>query len=92
MKRFAAKGKPTIAFAESVGLFDRGQALYYLGRACSEFYVTPKADVNLVGLRVYVPFFKQMLDKLDIEVHMEQRKEYKVNYTATSLPSKKKKN
>jgi len=75
--RFRASGKPAIAWAETFGEFGPGTGGYYLATAFDEIDLQPSGDVGLTGLVYESPFVRSLLDKLEIEPQMDQRKEFK---------------
>lgn len=77
VQEFAATGKPTVAWAESLGELDPGNVPYYLATACTEIVVQPSGAVGLTGLRVSSPFVRDALDKLGVEYETAARHEYK---------------
>lgn len=74
---FRAKGKFTLAHADSFGELGAGTRAYYLASAFDELWLQPFGEVGLVGLRVETPFFRGTLDKLGIEPRFDHRSEYK---------------
>ena len=74
---FRKSGKFTKAFAESFGGLGNGTVEYYLAAAFEEIWLQPSGSVGLIGAAIELPFFKDALDKLDVETRIEQRHEYK---------------
>ncbi len=74
---FRKSGKSSWCYADTFGDSSSGTALYYLATACEEIWLQPLGGVNLVGIKIEVPFAKQALEKLDVKPEMAQRKEYK---------------
>ena len=76
VKKFAASGKPTVAWAES---FEGGVnlAAYTLATACAEVWLQPGGDIGPLGVGVETTFVRGTLDKLGVEPQIEQRHEYK---------------
>ncbi len=86
--RFRQSGKPAIAWAETLGEFRPGNVAVYLASAFDTIYLQPSGDVTLTGLLYEAPFYRGLLDKLDIEPSLERRYEYKGapnSYTETSF-------
>ena len=65
LDRFRAAGKPVIAWAVNL---DQGQ--YYLAAHADRLLVDPQGGVMLTGLANYRLFYKDLLDKLGVEVHL----------------------
>jgi protease IV len=75
--RFRAKGKRTVAYADSFGEFSSGTRSYYLASAFDDIWVQPLGIVGLVGLRAEEPFFRGTLDLLGIVPRFDHREQYK---------------
>jgi len=82
LERFRESGKPAYAFSETFGEFSAGNGGYYLATAFDRIYLQPSGDVGLTGLIYEAPFVRGVLDKLDVDPQMGQRKEFKnaMNY------------
>ncbi len=65
LDRFRAAGKPVIAWAVNL---DQGQ--YYLAAHADRVLVDPQGGVMLTGLANYRLFYKDLLDKLGVDVHL----------------------
>jgi protease-4 len=65
LDRFRATGKPVLAWSVSL---DQGQ--YYLAAHADKLYVDPQGGVMATGLANYRLFYKDLLDKLGVEVHL----------------------
>ncbi|MEO7071814.1 MAG: signal peptide peptidase SppA [Rhodanobacter sp.] len=65
LDRFRAAGKPVIAWAVNL---DQGQ--YYLAAHADRLLVDPQGGVMLTGLANYRLFYKNLLDKLGVDVHL----------------------
>jgi protease IV len=74
---FRGKGKPAIAYAETLGEFAPGNGAYYLATAFDRIYLQPSGSVGLTGLISNTSFFRGTLDKLGILPRLARRKEYK---------------
>lgn len=61
---FKSSGKPVVAYAETWS-----QAQYYLAAAADEVILHPMGAIELTGFSAYRNYFKDALDKLNIEVH-----------------------
>lgn len=65
LDRFRAAGKPVVAWAASL---DQGQ--YYLAAHADRLLVDPQGGVMITGLANYRLFYKDLLDKLGVDVHL----------------------
>jgi protease-4 len=76
LQAFAATGKPTVAWAESLGE-GNGTADYVLASGCTEIWLQPSGEVGLLGVASETTFLRGALDKLGIEPQLEKRYEFK---------------
>ena len=65
LDRFRAVGKPVIAWGVN---YDQGQ--YYLAAHADRLLVDPQGGVMITGLANYRLFYKDLLDKLGVQVHL----------------------
>lgn len=65
-------GKRVVATADSYG-----QAAYYLAAHADEIHLSPEGLVLLQGFGIYRPYFKEGLDKYEIEAHVFRVGEFK---------------
>ncbi|WP_114240661.1 signal peptide peptidase SppA [Dyella sp. C9] len=65
LDRFRAAGKPVIVWGAS---YDQGQ--YYLAAHADRVLVDPQGGVMITGLANYRLFYKDLLDKLGVDVHL----------------------
>ncbi len=65
LDRFRAAGKPVIAWGVNL---DQGQ--YYLAAHADRVLLDPQGGVMLTGLANYRLFYKDLLDKLGVDVHL----------------------
>ncbi|MEW5311070.1 MAG: hypothetical protein WDW38_002813 [Sanguina aurantia] len=65
LDRFRAAGKPVIAWGVNL---DQNQ--YYLAAHADRLLVDPQGGVMLTGLADYRLFYKDLLDKLGVDVHL----------------------
>jgi protease IV len=72
-----AAGKPTVAWADTLGEWGPANAAYYLASGFEEVYLQPSGDVGLTGLRYEVPFLRGTFDKIGVEPLIGKRREYK---------------
>ena len=72
LKRFRSSGKPVIA---SSHLYT--QRGYYLASYADRVYLDPMGGVLLTGLGIYPNYFKDALDKLQVQVHVFKVGDYK---------------
>ena len=71
---FQKSGKPVLAFGDN---FTQGD--YLLASCADKIYMEPSASAGLVlqGVSANMLFYKEMLDKLGIKMHILQSGEYK---------------
>lgn len=72
LDRFRATGKPVLAWGVNL---DQGQ--YYLAAHADRILVDPQGGVMLTGLSSYRLFYKDLLDKLGVDVHLFRVGEFK---------------
>lgn len=65
LDRFRAAGKPVIVWAPEL---DQGQ--YYLAAHADRILIDPQGGVMITGLANYRLFYKDLLDKLGVDVHL----------------------
>jgi protease IV len=65
LDRFRAAGKPVIVWAANL---DQGQ--YYLAAHADRVLIDPQGGVIITGLADYRLFYKDLLDKLGVDVHL----------------------
>jgi protease IV len=65
LDRFRAAGKPVIAWGANL---EQGQ--YYLAAHADKIYIDPQGGVIATGLANYRLFYKDLLDKLGVQVHL----------------------
>ncbi|MEX1829589.1 signal peptide peptidase SppA [Luteibacter sp. CQ10] len=65
LDRFRAAGKPVLVWASSM---EQGQ--YYLAAHADKIYLDPQGGVMATGLANYRLFYKDMLDRLGVQVHL----------------------
>src|SRR4051794_2220735 len=84
VKRFAASGRPTMAYADSFGELGPANEGYYLATAFEQITLQPVGLVGLTGLMAEVPFFKTLLDRLGIVADVEKREAYKTAFDSAT--------
>lgn len=72
LDRFRAAGKPVIAWG-----VDLDQSQYYLAAHADRLLVDPQGGVMITGLANYRLFYKDLLDKLGVDVHLFRVGEFK---------------
>ena len=72
LDRFRAVGKPVIVWGVNL---DQGQ--YYLAAHADRLLVDPQGGVMITGLANYRLFYKDLLDKLGVDVHLFRVGEFK---------------
>ena len=77
VQAFAASGKPTVAWAESIGEGSGDMTAYVLATAFDEIWLQPGGGVGLLGVAVETTFLRGALDRLGIEPQLDQRHEFK---------------
>jgi protease-4 len=65
MREFRAAGKKIVAHAASYS-----QAQYYLAAQADEIYLDPQGEVLLEGYERYRMYYKGLLDKLSVDMHL----------------------
>ncbi len=76
LQAFAGSGKPTVAWAESLGE-GNGSVDYVLATGCSEIWLQPSGEIGLLGVAAETTFLRGALDKLGVEPQLDKRHEYK---------------
>ncbi len=76
LQAFAATGKPTLAWAESLGE-GNGTVDYVLATAAGEVWLQPSGELGLLGIAAETTFLRGALDKLGVEPQLDKRYEYK---------------
>ncbi|ABC23418.1 S49 family peptidase [Rhodospirillum rubrum] len=74
---FRASGKPSIAYAETIGEFGQGTVPYYLASAVEDVWLQPSGMLGTTGFAVRMPFVRKLLDDLGILPQFIARKEFK---------------
>jgi protease-4 len=72
LDRFRAAGKPVIAWGVNL---DQGQ--YYLAAHADRILLDPQGGVMITGLANYRLYYKDLLDKLGVDVHLFRVGRYK---------------
>jgi len=72
LDRFRAAGKPVVVWGVNL---DQGQ--YYLAAHADRLLVDPQGGVMITGLANYRLFYKDLLDKLGVDVHLFRVGEFK---------------
>lgn len=62
LKEFKTSKKPLIAYGETIS-----QKMYYLGSLADKIYVNPNGGLDIRGFGAQLTFFKNTLDKLEIQ-------------------------
>jgi protease IV len=76
-QQFAASGKPTIAWAETLGEASSGTVPYFLATGFSEIWLQPSGELGLIGVSAETTFLRGAFDKLGVEPQLDKRYEYK---------------
>lgn len=77
VKAFGAKGKKTVAYADTFGEGSGATGTYYLASAFERVYVQPSGDVSVTGVGLETPFARDALAKAGVKPQMGKRYEYK---------------
>lgn len=72
LDRFRAAGKEVLVWSAGMQ-----QAQYYLAAHADRILLDPEGGVTLLGLASYRPYYKSLLDKLGVAVHLFRVGEYK---------------
>ncbi|HET8900027.1 MAG TPA: signal peptide peptidase SppA [Rhodanobacteraceae bacterium] len=72
LDRFKAAGKPVVVWSAGMQ-----QAQYYLAAHASKVLLDPQGSVLLLGIGSYRAYYKSLLDKLGVAVHLFRVGEYK---------------
>jgi len=72
LQEFRGSGKKVIAVSDEFS-----QGAYFLAAQADEVYLHPMGMILLEGLGAFVPYFKDGIDKLELEVHVFRVGEYK---------------
>jgi protease-4 len=75
--RFGAKGKDTIAWAETFGELGPATSAYVVATGFGELWLQPSGSVGLMGVAASGVFVRGALDRAQIEPLIAQRHEYK---------------
>jgi len=77
MAVFKKSGKWSVSYLDTAGEFSSGNIPFCLASTTDSITVSPTGYVNLMGLRAESAFFKKTLEFMEIDLLVEQRKEYK---------------
>ena len=69
---FKESGKPVVTLADSLE-----QSQYYLAALADEIWLNPKGFVWIDGFAAYRQFYKEGVDKLEVEVNLFRAGQYK---------------
>ncbi len=72
LERFRESGKPVIAYAD-----DYSQGAYYLASSADKIFLNPTGSATLTGISMNTIFFKDLLDKLGVEVQLIRHGKFK---------------
>ncbi|WP_019644747.1 signal peptide peptidase SppA [Novispirillum itersonii] len=75
--RLRAAGKPTFAYADSLGDMGGSPSNYYLASAFEKIWIQPSGMLGLNGFQAEIPFAHKALTDLGITAEFGQRWEYK---------------
>jgi protease-4 len=77
VRAFAEHGKPTLAWAETLGEGSGSMTAFVLASAFDEIWLQPGGEVGVLGVGVETTFLRGALDKVGVEPQIAQRHEYK---------------
>ena len=77
VRRFAAAGKTTAVFADSLGELQGGMVGTYLAAAFDHVQLQPLGTVGLTGLSAEQPYLGRLLDDWAVQRQVVQREDYK---------------
>ncbi|MET0282319.1 MAG: signal peptide peptidase SppA [Steroidobacteraceae bacterium] len=72
MREFRATGKKIVAYGTSIS-----QAQYYLAAQADEIYLDPVGEVLIDGYAYYRMYYKGLLDKLGVDMHLFRAGQFK---------------
>jgi protease-4 len=72
IEKFRDSGKPVYAYLVNAGTID-----YYVASAADDLRSPPESVLDVKGLRAEVAFYKDLFDKLGVDVEMERIGKYK---------------
>lgn len=72
LERFRTSGKPVIVYADNFS-----QPAYYLSTVADKIYLSPTGMLPLTGVSISTIFFKDLLDKLGVEVQLVRHGKFK---------------
>ncbi|NCB18595.1 MAG: signal peptide peptidase SppA [Bacteroidia bacterium] len=72
LERFRTSGKPVIAYADNFS-----QPAYYLSTVADKIFLSPTGMLPLTGVSISTIFFKDLLDKLGVEVQLVRHGKFK---------------
>jgi len=72
IEKFRESGKPVYAYLVNAGTID-----YYVASAADDLRSPPESVLDVKGLRAEVSFYKDLFDKLGVDVEMERIGKYK---------------
>ena len=72
LSKFRESGKAVIAYADNYS-----QGAYYLASVADKIYLSPSGTATLTGLSMNALFFKELLDKVGIEVQLIRHGKFK---------------
>jgi len=77
VQAFRRSGKRVVAYSTSLGGGGNGNLAYYLASSFHEIWLQPSGDIGLTGFMAESPFFKGILDWLEVKPQFSGRYEYK---------------
>jgi len=77
LKAFSSSGKPTLAWAEDLGIGTGATAALTLGSAMDRIWLQPGGAVGPLGVAMETTFVRRALDRLGVQPQLAQRHEFK---------------
>lgn len=77
LKHLRDQGKRVYVFSETFGELSSGLKSYYLASVADEIWLQPNGNLGISGIHLEIPFAKDILDALGVNVQIEKRGRYK---------------
>lgn len=78
LKKYNESGKKSIYFSKTFGSgMSNGISEYYLATSLKEIWMESNSSLNLLGIGIEKPYYKQLFEKIDVKPIFSKRHEYK---------------
>ncbi|MCT4552167.1 MAG: S49 family peptidase [Alphaproteobacteria bacterium] len=78
LKKYNESGKKSIYFSKTFGAgMSNGIAEYYLATSLKEIWMESNSTLNLLGIGIEKPYYKELFNKIDVKPVFSKRHEYK---------------